>query len=172
MKGPAKFLLQEKNKILAIPTGFQSFMKDNIFLGQLPKRLVVGMVHNEGFAGVVGRNPYNFEHFNVNYMQLYTDGEPVLSKPLKLNVAEGKYLDAFETLYNSFDKLDGENSSIIKRGDWSKGNSLFLFDLTPDYDDEDHYPLIRHGNLRLEINFGTTLPHTINVIVYAEFDII
>ena len=45
-----------------------------------------------------------------------------------------------------------------------------ILNLTPDYDDEDHYPLIRHGNLQLEINFGTTLPHTINVIVYAEFD--
>ena len=171
MKGPAKFPITRKEcKILAIPAGFQSFVKDNIFLGQLPKRLVVGMVHNEGFAGAVGRNPYNFEHFNVSYMQLYTDGEPVLSKPLKLNVGEEKYLDAFETLYNSFDKLNGEKSSIIKREDWSRGYSLFSFDLTPDYDDEDHYPLIRHGNLRLEMNFGTTLAHTINIIVYAEFD--
>ena len=171
MKGPAKFPITRKEcKILAIPAGFQSFVKDNIFLGQLPKRLVVGMVHNEGFAGAVGRNPYNFEHFNVSYIQLYTDGEPVLSKPLKLNVGEEKYLDAFETLYNSFDKLNGEKSSIIKREDWSRGYSLFSFDLTPDYDDEDHYPLIRHGNLRLEMNFGTTLPHTINIIVYAEFD--
>ena len=102
------------------------------------------MVHNEGFVGAVGRNPYNFEHFNVSYMQLYTDGEPVLSKPLKLNVGEEKYLDAFETLYNSFDKLNGEKSLIIKRDDWPRGYSLFSFDLTPDYDDEDHYPLIRH----------------------------
>ena len=89
---------------------------------------------------------------------------------MKLNVGEEKYLDAFETLYNSFDKLNGEKSSIIKREDWSRGYSLFSFDLTPDYDDEDHYPLIRHGNLRLEMNFGTTLAHTINIIVYAEFD--
>ena len=128
------------------------------------------MVHNGGFAGAEERNPYNFEHFNVNYMQLNTYGEPVLSKPLNLNVAERKYLDAFETLYNSFDKLNGEKSSIIKREDWSRGYSLVSFDLTPVYDDEDHYPLIRHGNLRLEINFGTSLPHSINVIVYAEFD--
>ena len=102
-------------------------------------------------------------------MQLFTDSEPVLSKPLKLNVAQ-KYLDAFETLYNSSDKLNGEKSSVIKREDWSRGYSLFSFDLTPDYDDEDHYPLIRHGNLRLEMNFSTTFSHTINVIVYAEFD--
>ena len=89
---------------------------------------------------------------------------------MKLNVGEEKYLDAFETLYNSFDKLNGEKSSIIKREDWSRGYSLFSFDLTPDYDDEEHYPLIRHGYLRLDMHFGTTLPHTINIIVYAEFD--
>ena len=79
MKGPAKFPITRKEcRILAIPAGFQSFVKDKIFLAQLPKCLVVGIVHNEGFAGAVGRNPYNFEHFNVNYMQLYTDGEPSL----------------------------------------------------------------------------------------------
>ncbi len=171
MKSPAKFPITRKEcKVLAIPIGFQSFVKDNIFLGQLPKRLVIGMVHNTAFAGAVTSNPYNFEHFNLNYMQLYTDGEPVLSKPLKLNFDDGKYLDAFEALSKSFDKLDGEKSSIIKREDWSRGYSLFAFDLTPDYDGDDHYPLIRHGNLRLEMNFAATLSQTINVIVYAEFD--
>ena len=127
------------------------------------------MVTNDAFSGSITKNPYNFRHFDVNFMQLYTDGEPVLAKPLKLNLAEGKYLDVFQTLYKGFDKLSGEKSSIIKREDWSRGYSLFAFDLTPDFDDDDHYPLIKHGNLRLEINFGTALQHTINIIVYAEF---
>ena len=38
-------------------------------------------------------------------------------------------------------------SAGIKWEHWSRGYSLFSFDLTPDSDDEDHYPLIRHGNL-------------------------
>ena len=171
MRSPAKFPITRKEcKILAIPAGFQSFVKDNIFLGQLPKRIVIGMIPNRAFAGAVNMNPYSFEHFNINYMQLYTDGVPVLSKPLKLNIADGKYLQAFEALSKSFDKLDGEKSSIIKREDWPRGYSLFSFDLTPDYDGDDHYPLVKHGNLRLEMNFATTLAQTINVIVYAEFD--
>ena len=171
MKSPAKFPITRKEcKVLAIPQGFTSFVKDNIFLGQLPKRLVIGMVHNEAFAGAIDRNPYNFETFNLNYMQLYTDGEPVLAKPLKFDVLEGNYLDAFELLSHAFDKFDGEKSSIIKREDWSKGYGLFAFDLTPDYAGEDHYALIKHGNLRLEMNFGQALAHTINIIVYAEFD--
>ena len=66
------------------------------------------MIRNTAFAGAVTSNPYKFSHLNVNYIQLYTDGEPVQSKPFKLNVQQGKYLDAFETLSKSFDKLDGE----------------------------------------------------------------
>ena len=128
------------------------------------------MVNNEAFAGSIELNPYNFEHFGINYMQLYTDGNPVLNKPLKLNVDEGHYLDAFELLSQSFDKFDGEKSSIIKREDWPRGYSLFSFDLTSDYDGDDHYALIKHGNLRLEMNFAAAWCHTINVIVYAEFD--
>ena len=53
-------------------------------------------------------------------MQLYTDGEPDYLSLLKLIVAEEKYLDAFETLYDSFDELNGENSSFIKRENWSR----------------------------------------------------
>ena len=171
MKMPAKFPITRKEcKVLALSGGVTNFVKDNIFLGQLPKRVVIAMTSNNAFAGNVGLNPYNFEHMNVNFMQLYTDGEPVLSKPLKPNMEEGDYLQCYETLYHGFDRLDGAKSSIIKREDWNKGYSLFAFDLTPDYDDDDHYPIIKHGNLRLEMNFATALTNPINIIVYAEFD--
>ena len=66
--------------------------------------------------------------------------------------------------------MDGEKSSIIKREDWDKGFALFAFDLTPDMDADDHYALIKHGNLRLEIEFAQALERTIEVLVYAEFD--
>ena len=69
-----------------------------------------------------------------------------------------------------FDKEDGDRSSIIKREDWDKGYSLFGFDLTANCDDDDHYPIIKHGNLRLEINFARALLKALNILVYAEFD--
>ena len=171
MKATAKFPVTRKEcKVLAVPRGFQTFIKDNIFLGQLPKRVVVGMVDNDAFAGTFAKNPYNFKHFNANFIQMYADGEPILNRALRPNIVDNKYLDSYYTLFKGFDKLSGEKSSIIKREDWPRGYSLFAFDLTPDYDDDDHYPLIRHGNLRLEINFNTALASTINIIVYAEFD--
>lgn len=171
MKMPAKFPITRKEcKVMSLSKDVNTFVKDNIFLGQLPKRVVIGMVDNQAFAGSFQLNPYNFQHMNVNFMQLYSDGEPVLSQPLKPSIADGDYLQCYETLYRGFDRLDGSRSSIIKREDWDKGYSLFAFDLTPDYDDDDHYPIIKHGNLRLEINFTAAITKPINIIVYAEFD--
>ena len=101
---------------------------------------------------------------------MYADNTAGLSKPLKPDIPNGLYLDCYETLFQGYDKLDGEKSSIIKREDWSRGYSLISFDLTPDHDDGDHLPLIKHGNLRLEMSFAQPLANPINILLYMEFD--
>lgn len=170
-KGPAKFPITRKEcKCFAVSTGLRGFKKDNIFLGQLPKRIVIGMVGGDAFAGSVTENPYNFQHFNINHLQMYVDGEPVRNQPLRPNTTTGKYLQCYETLFRGLNRLDGEKGSIIKRSDWDKGYALFAFDLTPDMDSDDHYALIKHGNLRLDIEFANALTASINILVYAEFD--
>ena len=170
-KMPAKFPITRKEcKEIAIASGLRSVKKDNIFLGQLPKRVVVAMVDGDAAAGSYAKNPYNFRHYNVNFMQLFADGEPVRAQPLKPNMSTADYIHCYETLYRGLNNLDGEKGCIIKRVDWNKGYSLFAFDLTPDMDADDHYALIRHGNLRLEVEFADALPHPINILVYAEFD--
>ena len=49
---------------------------------------------------------------------------------------------------------------------------MFVFDLTPDFDHDDHYSLIRKGNVRLEAVFSgnSRASTTINMILLAEFD--
>ena len=37
-----------------------------------------------------------------------------------------------------------------------------------DYDN--HYALIKHGNLRVDIEFANALAESINILVYAEFN--
>ena len=36
-------------------------------------------------------------------------------------------------------KLKQKSESIIKREDWSRGYALLVFDLTPDFNNGDHY---------------------------------
>ena len=40
----------------------KSFTHDNLFMGQLPKRIVLGLVYNREFNGDILLNPYNFQH--------------------------------------------------------------------------------------------------------------
>ena len=44
-------------KVLHLPQGQKSFTHDNIFLGQLPKRIVLGLVDSRAFNGDIS---YNF----------------------------------------------------------------------------------------------------------------
>ena len=146
-----------------------SVKKDNIFLGQLPKRVVNGMVDADAATGKRQKNPFNFQHFNMSRIQLYADGSPVRAQEIRLNIENGDYIDAYETLTWDIDREGGE-TGLIKMHEWDKGYALVAFDLTPDMDGDDHYSLIKHGNLRLEIEFRTALSRAIHVLVYAEFE--
>ena len=55
--------------------------------------------------------------------------------------------------------------------DYKGGYCFWGYDLTPDQAaDQSHLHPIKTGNLRLELQFATSLDKTINVLVYAEFD--
>ncbi|GFV85003.1 uncharacterized protein F54H12.2 [Trichonephila clavipes] len=72
-------------KVYSIPKGSMSFIQDNIFSGQMPKKLFVGCVDNEAFHGAFSKSPYEFKHFNLNFIGVYVDGQPVPHNPLELD---------------------------------------------------------------------------------------
>ena len=73
-------------KVLSFPRGFSSFNPDNIFLGQIPKRIVLGLVDTEAYNGSCRTNPFNFNYHNLTQVGVYVDGEQVPWKPLFLNI--------------------------------------------------------------------------------------
>ena len=62
-------------KVIHLPHGQKSFTHDNLFLGQLPKRIVLGLVDNRAFNGEISLNPYNFQHCNLNYLAVHLDSQ-------------------------------------------------------------------------------------------------
>lgn len=47
---------------------------------------------------------------------------------------------------------------------------LYAFDLTADLGKDDHFNLVKRGNLRITLKFSEPLPETIMVIAYTVFD--
>jgi hypothetical protein len=156
-------------KVFTVSQGSRSVNQENVFLGQLPKRVVIGMVDNDAFNGAFDKNPFHFKHNDLNFLALYVDGQQVPSKPLKPDFTNGLFVRSYVNLFSATGKMNEDEGNAITREDFANGYSLFAFDLTPDLS-EGHNSLIKRGNLRIEMQFAKSLPTTTNIIVYAEFD--
>lgn len=159
-----------ETKVFSIPKGNMMSNQENVFLGQLPKRLVIGMVENKAFNGDKDKNPYNFQHFDVDYLALHVDGKQIPSKALTPDFTNGLSTRSYASLFTGTGYMGHDRGNQISFEEYGEGFTLFAFDLTPDLDDGGHFHLVKQGNLRLELHFKNPLPDTVNVIVYAEFD--
>lgn len=151
-------------KVFAIPQSSYSFVQDNVFSGQMPKRLVIACVDNDAFNGNYKKCPFEFNHYGMNFIGVYVDGQPVPHQPMQLDFDKGNYIQAYQNLFLQSEGL------YISRTEFAEGYSLFLFDLSPDLCDGEHFNLIRHSNLRVELKFNKSLDKTITLIVFAEFE--
>jgi hypothetical protein len=168
---PAKYpICRVETKVFSIPKGNMMGNQENLFLGQLPKRVVIGLVENKAFNGDKDKNPFNFHHFGIDYLALNVAGKQVPAKPLQPDFTNDQYTRSYVSLFSGTGYMGHDRGNQISREEYAKGFTLFAFDLTPDQDEGGHFHLVKQGNLRLELHFKTALPETVNVIVYAEFD--
>ena len=158
-------------KVIHLPQGQKSFTHDNLFLGQLPKRIVLGLVDNRAFNGDISLNPYNFQHCNLNYLAVHLDGQQVPWAPLQPSFSGSSYIRAFYTQFTG-DGISSDTGNTIGREQFVNGHALYCFDLTPDLSSScgHHFSVTKSGNLRLELAFEVALSITGNVLVYSEFD--
>nr|XP_054768401.1 uncharacterized protein F54H12.2-like [Lytechinus pictus] len=159
-------------KTFSIPRGNLSFTRESLILGQLPKRLVIGCVSNTAFNGDYSKNPFNFHHYDLNFLALYADSEQIPWKPIRPNFSgpDPNYILAYQTLYSGINSMFHDKGNQITRTDYNKGYTLYAFDMTPDLSTGDCFNLRKHGNVRLEMQFARALPETVNVMVYAEYE--
>ena len=157
-------------KVFTISRGDMTHTQENLFLGQLPKRIVLGCIDNAAGNGSWKLNPFNFNHFNLNYLSLKVDGNPIPAKPLTPDFARNKYIRSFYSLFAGIGKANSDEGNHISRDDYGKGYTLFAFDLTPDLQEDGFFEIVKRGTVRLEMHFAEPLPKTISVVVYAEFD--
>lgn len=174
-KATAKYPINRVEvKAFTMHRGILGDTLDNVILGQIPKRVIIGFVDNKAFNGNRKFNPFNFQHFNINYLSLYVDGVQIPSKPLQPRFSDNNplFIDSYHTVFSGTGIHFLNESLIISRTDYNLGYTFFAFDLTPDLsaNSSSHWNLIKHGSVRVEVKFERALASTINCIIYAEYD--
>ena len=133
-------------------------------------RLVIGLMDNGAFNGVRTKNPFNFQHFHLVEISVYSDGQQQYGmKPLTTDFTNNLYVRGFNTLFSGIGKLFKDEGNVISRESFGSGYALYAFDLTPDLGEDDHFSLPRQGSVLLVLKFGTALAEPVSVIAYAEF---
>ena len=153
-----------------VAQGSRSFNRENIISGQLPRRVVLGMVENAAFNGARDKNPFNFKAFGLNFLSISTGSQNFPAQPLKPDFTNNEYLQAYNSLLAGMGINNSDKGIGISRSNYVHGHVLYAFDLTADMAEGAHIDPIRNGNLRMEAGFSAALPAAMNVVVYAEYD--
>lgn len=172
-KSSAKYAIVRADvKSLTITEGLRSKILDNIYLGQLPKRVILGFVSNNAFNGDLTLNPFKFESFGINFLSLYVDGTQVPAYPLTPAFgSKPQTIRSYHSLFSGTGIHFRDQGNDISREDYVDGNVLYAFDLTPDLSSHTgQWTLQKTGSMRLEVRFKDSLTSSINCILYSEFD--
>jgi len=154
-------------KTFTVQAGGLTF-EQRIISGQEPIRIILGLIANNAINDIT-RNPYNFLHYNLNYLSLTRNGVPVTTRPLQPNFATR---DTVETYLNLF-RYGGcsEEGFGFDLHDFNAGGYvLYCFDLTVDQSAASHqWSLRRHSVIEVFLRFNQAIITPLSLVVFAEF---
>ena len=156
-------------KHLSIPTGSTNVLQDNLFLGKIPKRIVLGLVTDASMGGGYQQNPFNFAHHGLNYLVLNVNGEMVPSKPLTPDFAGKKYLREYNQMFEGMRGLFSNDPVNITYNEFGNGYGFFVFDLTA-HGHSSCMSTSQNGTIRIEAKFAAPTLAVIDIICLAEYD--
>ena len=129
------------------------------------------MVLNKAFQGDYTLNPLDFQHFNVNYLDLNINGKSVPNDvPLQPNFTSNNFASAYLTTSigtGMYGTSNGGNQ--IAPSDFAKGFCIYAIGIDPCLQNEDQMPIRTGGNVKLEIRFAEELDESVVLMIHALF---
>lgn len=152
-----------------ISQGTTSHSLTGQFRGSIPSMILIGLVKNEAYAGKKSLNPFNFEHFDLEYINGKVGAKSITAQPFTFDFPNGQYLPAYWNLMHSMGYSFKDDGCYITRDEYDKGNFLLAFNLSPTLCNGLFSDPVETGNVTFEMRFKQALPATVSVIMYADY---
>jgi len=137
---------------------------EKLFSGQIPTRIVIGLVRNGAFDGTTTRNPFNFQNLNLSEISAYSDRQQQHGmKQLTTDLEQSLFVRGFNTLFSGTGKLFRDEGNAFVRNSFSDEFALYAFDLTPDLAEDDHFNLTKQRCVTLVLKFANALTDPVTV---------
>jgi len=93
-----------------------------LFSGQIPTRIVIGLVRSDAFNGSTTRKPFNFQNFRLTEITVYPYGQQQHGiKPLTTDCGRSLYVRGFNTLFSGTEKVFRDEGNALDRKNFSGG---------------------------------------------------
>lgn len=154
-----------------ITTQSTSFSWDNVCNGTKPETILIAFVENSGYLGSYRKNPYCFEHFNLQSFAIKVNGFEIAPRNLKFDFSQNNPLNqhAYFSLFRQLNLHQSSRANIIDPKFFNNGGFILAYDLTPDKStDCANFPT--SGAIRIEGTFSSGLQAPVTVLAYLIFD--
>ncbi len=170
-RGTAKYPIRPAVvKPITIAHGNVSVNVDNLFMGNLPRMLILGMVSNAAFSGKYHLNPFHFVHNHLNRLTLHIKDKQIPGRALEPDFERMNYMRSYLSLFTGSGKANQDEGNDITYEEYANGYTLFGFDLTPDLCDGEHFNPLNKGSVRVEMHFEEAPAETLTLLAFAEFE--
>ena len=124
------------------------------------------MVTSDSFNGDQKKNPFNFQHFNLDFLCLYIEGTPVNQQAFLPNFEKDHFTNEYLSLFEN--SKNTEIGNIIRYSDYKNGYPIYKINIA-DGMQHDYVSLGRSGQTRLTMRFANSLKTPITVVCYGQF---
>lgn len=172
---PAKYpITRVEVKTLTINPGLSDITTEPIFSGQLPRRILVGLIPNEAVIGSPSVSSFRFEPHGVNYLAFTVDGLQYPRNAFKPDFQNNKYMREYYSLQQAFNLDSLHVPGRLSFEEYKDRVVLYAYNFAPDMSDGSSAGgpanLIKRGVLGMHMRFSEPPTKTLSAIVYAEFD--
>ena len=166
------FLRTPSINYYTIEQGASQFMRDDLFMGRIPYKVVIAMVETDAYHGKRDKNPFNFQDFGLSEICLYKDGIPFPRPMLRIDFSENKSAEAYHNFMLSLGGAYSDRVPTVTKNEFMNGFTLFSFDMSPDQMGSIHPGSLLNmsSNIRLEMKFRRPLNKNITLLVYSEME--
>ena len=148
--------------------------EDNLFLGRVPQRMIVGILDSTAFNGAKEKYPFAFQSKGITSVRQFIEGEEYPYVTLELNGAnDRKDRLGYYRFLEAAGAVPKHREFMVKPDEWghNKNCTLFMWNNVPSGDaDGPKFNPKQTGNMRLEIKFRAALNANITILVWGEFE--
>ncbi len=143
---------------------------EELFKDQKPRRIFICMTTEAARSGALDKNPFNFQHFNLQEIKLQSGNELINGQILTPDFDNNDYALSYFSLFSNTGNFLGDQGLDVTYSDYKSGYAIFVFDLTPDLDDGEHLSIVKRGIIRLNMRFKAPITETVTIFAVAEME--